>query len=156
MRAVTLIFILLLILACHNKGHPNSSRETKEVNKDVSSMMNQISEDLSAKGPVVWLQYFDSSAHFFMVNNGSMVFPDFESGKRFIIDTLVKMVQNVRLTFNDVQIDSFSENAASVSAGYHEETKDMSGNDHIYNGYFTGLAVLTDRGWKLRNLHWSE
>ena len=156
MRIVLLVTCMLLILACHNGDRSASPGESPGVTSTLSTMMEHISEDLSSKGPSAWLNYFDSSAHFFMANNGSLVFPNFKSGKNFINDTLVKMVQSVNLTFSNVKIDSLSGTAASIGAKYHEETKDMSGNSHIYDGYFTGLAVRTDDGWKLRNLHWSE
>jgi len=156
MRKVVSIASILLIFAYCSDEHPASNPEGKGITKAISSMMDHISGDLASKGPAAWLNYFDSSSHFFMANNGILVFPDFEAGKKFINDTLVKMVQGIRLTFSNIKIDSLSETTASIAAKYHEDTKDMAGTSRSFDGYFTGLAVLTGSGWKLRNLHWSE
>jgi hypothetical protein len=156
MKLVILIVGLLFILSCNSHSGGPSGTEKVEVNKAVHAMMENIAIDVSQKGPVAWLNYFDSSAHFFMANNGNLAFRDFGSGKRMIMDTLIKMVQSIQLRFSDIRIDSLSWNTASIGAKYHEESKDTEGNSHLYDGYFTGVAVLTDQGWRLRNLHWSE
>jgi hypothetical protein len=142
---IRFVFILLLFISSSSSGQ-----------QSVNRMMQDIARDITAKGPSAWLIYFENSPDFFMVSDGKLAFRDHESARLFIENTLVKNISHIVLSWSNIRIDSLTPALASAGAEFHEEMSDSSGKTTPYDGYFTAIAERTDRGWQLRNVHWSS
>ena len=118
-------------------------------------MTEHIVSDLSVKGPIAWLDYFEDNPGFFMAVEGGLAFKDYQSANRYIRDTLVKTFRQISLQWDHLRIDPLTPNLASIGAGFHEEIIDSSGRKLSQGGYFSALAEKTFRGWQFRNVHWS-
>jgi hypothetical protein len=105
--------------------------------------------------PAAWLNYFEESPDFFMVSDGQLAFKDYQSGKLFIENTLIKNILKINLQWNYLRIDPLTSELASMGGNFHEDLTDSSGKIIQSDGYLTAVAKLTNRGWKIRNLHWS-
>jgi hypothetical protein len=147
--------VALLLVSCGHRRGPLTEKDSAIITDSIQQLMTGIARDLSANGPAVWLNYFDDAPGFFMVSDGDLDFPDYSTAKRFILDTLVKNISNITLNWSAVRVDPLSRHLAAVNAGFHEELTSIAGEKMPVEGYFSGTAVLTDHGWKLRNLHWS-
>jgi len=118
-------------------------------------MMSGIATDISAKGPIAWLDWFEASPDFFMASEGMIVFANADSASSFIRNKLVKQIHTIDLRWDNMRIDPISDNFAVVAANWKENLTDFSNNKISEGGYFTGLAEKTSKGWQLRNCHWS-
>jgi hypothetical protein len=118
-------------------------------------MTANIARDISAKGPIAWLGYFDNSPEFFMANDGQLAFRNYQSAQTFIKDTLVKSISKINLKWSNTRIDVLSLCVASIGSNFHEDITFANGKPMPFNGYFTGTAIRRGKSWKLRNLHWS-
>jgi hypothetical protein len=148
------LFIILFI-SCRINNAPLNASEMELVKDSVKAMTDHISKDLSVRGPVAWLDYFEDGPNFYMASDGLLVFRDYQSAGKFINDTLVKTFVLIILRWDQLRIDPLSINLASVSSGFHEELKDSAGKSIFTNGYFSAVAEKTSHGWQLRNTHWS-
>ncbi len=152
-------FLLLaagsLMVACKSNPKQSAAVNRAVVKSAAADMMTNIQRDVSGKGPIAWLDYFDDSPDFFMVSDGSLVFQDYDAAKAFITNTLVKTIPHIHLQFTNVRIEALTAKLASVAAGFHEELTDPTGKILPVNGYFTGIAHLSGNTWKLRNANWS-
>ncbi len=91
-----------------------------------------------------------------MATDGHLAFGDYATARKFIQDTLVKIMPGIALHWTNLQVDPLSRRIAAARADY-QETQTMADRKTIANdGYFTAIACLTLRGWKLHNLHWSS
>ena len=150
---IPLFFVF--IISCNNATESVTSNERSLVRDSVQRMANSIAEDLSHNGPVAWLTYFENSPEFFMAANGQLVFPNIETAKSFINNTLVKIMPKIDLHWSNIQIDPLSNQLAGISAAFHEDIMDSTGKLTPHDGYFTAIAHKTTQGWKLHNVHWS-
>ena len=150
-----LLLIFVFAISCNNQAKSDISHENSFARDSVQVMMHSIVKDLSQKGPIAWLSYFENTPEFFMVSNGRLEFPNIDTAKYFIKHTLVKIIAGIELRWGNIRIDVLTNEWASVSAVYYEDIKDSSGKTMPYHGYFTAIAHRTSEGWKLRNLHWS-
>ena len=150
------LFIYSSITSCNDQTRSLTQNQSETVRDSVKQMMNSISKDLSDKGPVAWLQYFENSPGFFMASDGLLVFPGRDSAESFINNTLVKQIQKIDLQWSNIQIDPLSLTLAGVAANWHEVLTDFANNKTAETGYFTAIAENTSTGWKLRNAHWSS
>jgi len=133
-----------------------SNKQVAVVKNNVLKFTNNISKDVSTKGPVAWLSYFENSQDFFMASDGQIVFHNYLSAQKFIQDTLVKNISNIKLQWGNMRINVLSVRAATIGSDFHEDiTMAAAKNVVPIDGYFTGTAVLDGNNWKLRNLHWS-
>ncbi len=146
-----IIFIFFLFISFSSPGQMSSP-----VCDSVNRMMQGIARDITAKGPSAWLIYFEDSPDFFMVSDGKMAFRDHETARLVIENTLAKNISHISLSWSHIRIDSLTPALASAGAEFHEDISDPSGKMTPYDGYFTALAERTDRGWQLRNAHWSS
>jgi hypothetical protein len=135
---------------------PFSPAKRALVADSVNRMMQGIARDITANGPSAWLIYFEDSPDFFMASDGKLAFQDHESARLFIENTLVKNISHINLIWSDIRIDPLTPGLASAGATFHEEISDSAGKITPYDGYFTGVAERTDRGWQLRSAHWSS
>jgi hypothetical protein len=119
-------------------------------------MTESIAKNISHEGPVAWLRYFENSPGFFMASDGQLVFPNIDTAKNFINNILIKAMPEIQLRWSNIRIDPLAINLASISAVYHEDISDSTGNMTPHDGYFTAIAHQTAQGWKLRNAHWSS
>ena len=150
-----LLPIFVFAISCSNLEKSDISHENSFARDSVQVMMHSIVKDLSQKGPIAWLRYFEDTPEFFMVSNGRLEFPNIDTAKYFINHTLVKIISNIELQWRNIRIDVLTDEWVSVSAVYHEDITDASGRTLPYNGYFTAVVHRTSEGWKLRNVHWS-
>ena len=151
-----LLTIFVFAISCSNLEKSDISHENSFARDSVQVMMHSIVKDLSQKGPIAWLSYFEDTPEFFMVSNGGLEFPNIDTAKYFINHTLVKIIAGIELRWGNIRIDVLTNEWASVSALYHEDIRDSSCKTMPYDGYFTAIAHRTSEGWKLRNLHWSS
>jgi hypothetical protein len=135
---------------------PYSPAKRALIKDSVDRMMQNIARDITSNGPSAWLIYFKDSPDFFMASDGKLAFHDHESARLFIENTLVKNISHINLRWSDLRIDPLTTGFASAGAEFHEEISDSSGKMTPYDGYFTGVAESTDRGWQLRSAHWSS
>jgi len=118
-------------------------------------MASNIARDVSAKGPSAWLNYFQDSPDFFMANDGRLTFHNYQSAKAFIQDTLVKSISKITLNWSHMRIDPLTSRLAAIGSDFHEDITFANGKPLPLDGYFSGIAIQTKTGWKLRNAHWS-
>jgi hypothetical protein len=149
------LFAITLIVSCRSNRTKLSTAETDLVRDSVTSLAANIARDISGKGPVAWLQYFENSPDFFMASDGQLALQGYESAKKFILKTLIKSIPAINLKWSHLRIDPLANDLASIGADFHEDLTDATGKTLSYDGYFTGLAHYDGRNWKLRNLHWS-
>jgi hypothetical protein len=121
----------------------------------VRQMAASIARDISAEGPNAWLRYFTGDRDFFMANDGSMQFSTLEDAKTFLNKFSVG-VAHLELTWGEIRVDAIAPGVAVMASPYHEVITSASGSVSRFDGYFTGLAIETKTGWKLRDAHWSS
>jgi hypothetical protein len=148
-------FLLILFISCKTKSTSMGVQESELVKDSVSLMTDHIISDLTLKGPIAWLDYFEDSPGFFMAVQGTLAFGDFQSANAYIRDTLVKTFRQISLKWDHLRIDPLTSTMAFIGTGFHEDIIDSSGRKLSQGGYFSALAVKTFRGWQLRNVHWS-
>jgi hypothetical protein len=144
-----------LLFSCRHRYGPLTEKDNAIIRDSVVQLTTTIARDLSANGPAVWLKYFDDAPGFFMISDGSLAFPDLNTAKRFILDTLVRNIPKITLDWSAVQVYPLTRRLAAIDAGFHEVLTTAAGEKIEVQGYFSGTAALTVHGWKLRNLHWS-
>jgi hypothetical protein len=157
------LFSLLLLLsticcmqACkHHHRRRFDAKAMAAVKDSVNQMTINIARDISAKGPIAWLGYFDNSPEFFMANDGQLAFRNYQSAQTFIKDTLVKSISKITLKWSNTRVDILSPCTASIGSEFHEDITFANGKPMPFDGYFTGTAISRGKSWKLRNLHWS-
>jgi hypothetical protein len=147
--------IAILFLSCKTKTTSLNSKEAESVKDSVLLMTARIAGDLSAKGPIAWLDYFEDSPDFFMAAEGSLTFKDYQTARIYIRDTLVNIFHQIILHWDHIRIDPLTSGLASIGAGFREELTDSAGKTISEAGYFSAIAEQTTQGWQLRNAHWS-
>jgi hypothetical protein len=149
------MILFLLISSCSNHADYLTQAQNAFVKSNVQQMTDSIAKNVSDKGPVAWLLYFENTPGFFMASEGQLKFSNHDSASNFINTTLVKSIHKIELHWSTVRIDPLTNKLASIGAFFHEDITDISGKKIPVDGYFTGIAHLTSQGWKLRNAHWS-
>jgi len=152
---VLLVFALWLTTSCKCHKHSLSAADSIAITDSVKQLTANISRDLAAKGPASWLNYFQNSPQFFMAADGQLSFRDYNSAKAFIQDTLIKNMHKIVLKWSNTRIDVLSRRIASIGCDFHEDITLANEQTLPFDGYFSGTAVATPQGWKLRNAHWS-
>ncbi len=155
MKLTSLICLIIFTGSCNNRTVRNTPAQNSEVKDSVAKLMQNISKEVSEKGPVAWLQIFENSPGFFMVSDGQLQFPDNDSAHRFISHTLIKMIPNIDLKWHNLRIDPLTNTLAAIGADFHEDITTMDQRRMPVDGYFTALAENGAKGWQLRNAHWS-
>jgi hypothetical protein len=152
---VLLVFALWLNTACKYHKHVLSAADSIAVSDSVKQLTANISHDLASRGPVVWLNYFQNSPQFFMAADGQLSFRDYHSAEAFIRDTLIKNMHKIELKWSNMRVDVLTRSIAAIGGDFHEDITLANGQTLPFDGYFSGTAVATSGGWKLRNAHWS-
>ena len=156
-RTTLLVFIGLIffISYCRNNKDSLTQIQGSSVKDGVQEMLDSIARNVSDKGPIAWLQYFENTPDFFMASDGQLDFPNKDSATSLINNTIVKQINKIELNWNNIRIDVLGGTLADIAADFHEEITESNGNKIPVDGYFTGLAHRSVQGWQLRNLHWS-
>jgi len=150
-----LFLLVISIISCNKPGQSFDVTESNLVKDTVTNMVLNVEKDISISGPAAWLNYFENSPHFFMATDGNLVFKDYQSAKAFILNTLVKSIPHIKLRWDHIRVEPFSDNIASIGADFQEELTSNAGKTVFFTGYFTATAHKTNVGWKLINVHWS-
>ena len=152
---VVSVFTSVSAAGCAGEMKQLSNAEKAEIEEHVSAMALTIASDLEARGPIAWLDHFLDVPEFFMASDGRLLFPDIESAEK-IVEGFAHSIAKMELVWRDIFIDPIEDGMAMMGATYDEVLVDTSGTVLNLSGYFTGMAVETADGWKLRNLHWSS
>ncbi len=97
---VPFLLAACLCTSCKNQhqGLNDTNIDSAVIKDSVTALTVNITHSLAAKGPVVWLNYFQDSPDFFMANEGQLALHNYQSAKAFIRDTLVKSISKINLT----------------------------------------------------------
>ena len=148
--------LITLIFSCNHQQQKLTPDQASNVKTSVTNLTVNIASDVSTKGPIAWLNYFENSPDFFMASEGQIVFHNYASAQTFIQDTLTKNISKIHLQWSHIRVNALSTQTASIGSNFHEDMTIIASNKTIsVDGYFTATAILTNNGWKLRNLHWS-
>jgi hypothetical protein len=157
--ATTLCFILIsstfYVSSCRHDSASLTQTQYAMVKNSVTEMVESISKNVSDKGPVAWLLYFENAPDFFMASEGQLKFPNIDTATNFINKTLVRNISKIELHWSHIRIDPLTRELASIGAIFHEDILNTDKKTIPVDGYFTGIAHQTPQGWKLRNAHWS-
>jgi len=146
----------LLSFSCNYSKQQLTPGEIEYVQQNVTKFTANLAGDLSARGPIAWEDYIDTSKNFFMADVGQLVFKSGPTAKVFIQDTLSKSIRKINLQWTNMRIDPLTDNIATIGSDYHEDITNSSGASASYDGYFTATVTLKDGRWKIREAHWSE
>jgi FlaG/FlaF family flagellin (archaellin) len=149
------ILIAGIVSACNSSTQSLVTGQQAKVKTAVQQFADSIATGVTHDGPIAWLKYFDHSPAFFMASDGQLVFPDQQAADKFITGTLVKSISKINLSWTNLRVDALTPEMGLIAAGFHEDITDSKGNTTSYNGYFTGIAQQTNKGWQLRDAHWS-
>lgn len=152
---VPFLLMAYIFASCQSKQQDFNAADSNAVKDSVTRLTVNIAHDLAAKGPVAWLNYFQDSPDFFMANEGQLALHNYQSAKAFIRDTLVKSISKINLQWSHTRIDPLAQSIAAIGSDFHEDITFAWGETTPFDGYFTGVAIKTSEGWKLRNAHWS-
>jgi len=150
-----LISCLLYISSCQNDEDSLTQIQYSIVKNNVTKMVGSIAKNISDKGPIGWLFYFENTPEFFMASEGQLKFPNRDSAANFINNNLVHNISKIELHWSNIRIDPLTIKIASIGATFHEDIINVDGKNIQVDGYFTGIAHQTSQGWKLQNAHWS-
>jgi SnoaL-like domain len=148
------LFVCLFV-SCQSDTATVDQTETRIVTDSVKELLGGVEKDIALNGPISWLNYFEDSPDFYMASDGELAFNNYQNARSFIEKILVNKIKRVKLQLNHVRIDPLTRQFASIGADFHEEMTDSAEKIIPVEGYFTAVARQTDRGWKLRSLHWS-
>jgi hypothetical protein len=148
-------FGMLLIFSCKNNTAKLTTEERKLVTDSVTRMATNISNDISAKGPAAWLNYFENDPGFFMASGGMLVFRNYTVAKSYTLDTVAKNFKKISLDLANVKVDPLTVNYASLGADFHEDIVLANGQSLSVGGYVTATAHFDGSKWRLRNLNWA-
>jgi hypothetical protein len=118
-------------------------------------MMTTVSSEISSKGPIGWVNFFEKSPHFLMASEGQLAFHSGEQADSMTRNIVVKLIKKISLQWSQVQVDPLTADLACVAAYWHEDRMDSTNNKISQDGFFTAVAEKTPEGWKFRNSHWS-
>lgn len=145
----------ILFNSCKPNTNKVGLKQSFAIIDSVDHMTNDISRDLAAKGPIAWLDYFDHSPQLFMISDGQPNFNDYQSAEKFIRDTVSKRIIRVTLKWKGKSIGWITRDVVAINSPVHEDLLMANGQTIAYDGYVSGTALSTSKGWKLVNLHWS-
>jgi hypothetical protein len=149
------LLALILLFSCKQNSTTFTASEAASVKDSVQLLAANTAKDISTKGPIAWLDYFEDASDFFMASNGDMAFADYKTADLFIKNTLVKQIPHINLKWSNIRIDPLTPQIAIIGANFHEDITDSLGKVTPFDGYFTAAAHQTAKGWKYRNAHWS-
>lgn len=121
----------------------------------VRQFMVEVEQQVTARGPAAWKDFFMTDPGFFMASDGVIAFPDSDAAARGI-EALTHTLQHIELQWeNDLRTDVITPNIAGVAVSWHEVQVDNNARQTSEHGFFTGIAELKDKRWRFRSAHWS-
>jgi len=147
--------VAILNISCKNTGVVFSADDSALVKDGVTAMTANIANDVSQKGPIAWLDYFEDSSRFFMASNGQLAFKDYASAKTVILNNLVKGISKIMLSWQNVRVDPLTPEFANIGANFHEDLVLANGNTLTVDGYVTASAHFNGSKWMLRYMNWA-
>ncbi|HTD42178.1 MAG TPA: hypothetical protein VK671_16225 [Mucilaginibacter sp.] len=153
--SICIALISTVLLSCQENRTSLSTSQSQEVKDSVLKLADLTAKDITAKGPIAWLDHFEDSPDFFMVNEGTLALSNYRAADSFIKTTLVKVMPKITLKWSAIRVDPLTSQIAIMAANFHEDAADASGKITPYDGYFTATIHKTEKGWKFRNEHWS-
>lgn len=156
MRTTILITVAFIAISCKNTTGSLTAKQISDVQDSVHILGDSIEKFVSQQGPLAWLRYFENSPQFFMAADGQLVFPNIDSAKNFVTNILTKTYRNIELHWSNIRVVPVSLQFAILAANFHEDITYSDGKKLSTDGYFTGTAHETTKGWKLQNAHWSS
>ena len=153
---VTAVILVASIANADDQGRPNLSvSEASAVTRMVQEFMAAVARDVTAQGPRAWRKYLSQQHAFIMASNGQLVFESGEAAQKGI-GTLEQTIEHIELHWGQsLHIDPLTDTLADVGVPFHEILVQKPGQRVSVDGYFTGLAEHSDRGWQFRSAHWS-
>jgi hypothetical protein len=152
----TSIIGLLVLSACRS-GPPETLDATHAaaIEDSVRQLATSIARDLAQDGPAAWSAYFLDGPEFFMASDGELVFPDVGAAEEFL-QQFAPGISSIELFWDNLRVDPLAPGTAVLAASFREVLTDTAGAETPMRGYFTGVAVHTTVGWRLRDMHWSS
>ena len=142
-------------LGAPDSNFPEGFSKTN-VENDIRQFMSDVSQQVTARGPTAWKDFFSSDPGFFMVSDGAMVFQDADAAASGI-EALTHTLKHIELQWgDDLRIDAITPNIAAVAVSWHEVQVDNDSHETREHGFFTGIAELKDNRWRFRSAHWSS
>ena len=142
--------VLLLLPGCASGGDGGG----RHVAQEVRTMAERIPQDLAREGPMAWSRYFARSPGFFMAVDGQLAFAS-NAAADSAMPAIARALRGVDLRWRSLCVDSLSPDLAVMAGPFTEGLTDSLGRTSSIAGYFSAVAVRSDSGWRLRNLHWS-
>ena len=149
------LLVIFIGLGCGQKKADDNTASLSTAKDSIAQLTANTAKIISAKGPIGWLDVFENSPDFYMVNDGFVAFKNYKTAEKFIRDTLRENLQHVELKFSNIRVTALSPESGSVGAAYNEILSFTKGTPVTVRGYFTATAHHTPTGWKFINLHWS-
>ena len=137
---------LSILASCSHRHHCFTPSDREGVQDSVVRLFADVAWDVSARGPSAWLGYFDDAPGFFMATNGRIALRDYPTARKFIQDTLVKIMPGIVLHWANLQVDPLSGRIAAARADYQETLTMADGKTITDVGYFTAIACLNSSG----------
>src|ERR1700730_14065451 len=122
-----LLLVINVAISCKQSPAHLSIQDSALIKDSVSKMAVNMARDISKKGPAAWLDYFENTPGFFMASQGELVFADYQSAQRFILNTLDKEISKISLQWNNLRVDPLASDLAFIGAGFHEDLSNISG-----------------------------
>ncbi len=149
------LFALSLLFSCKQNTTSFTASQAASIKDSVMQLANNTAKDITAKGPIAWLDYFENSPDFFMASDGDLAFVNYAAANSFIKNTLVHQMRAITLKWSNIRINPTSPDYATMAANFHEDITDLAGKTMPFDGYFTATVHQTTKGWKYLNMHWS-
>ncbi len=154
----SLTAIIVILFGC--QPAPQEKKKERENLQPVKTLIEQtvqnMAYDVRAEGPHAFTGYFEHSPQFSMITNGQLIFPDYKTAEQVIERQWATSVVKLSLRWKQVKVEPINSEFAYVKAAYTDSSTLNTGRKIFRAGYFTGLAHLTDKGWRIRTAHWSD
>lgn len=150
-------FVALALGRAADGAEPNPAAgvDTARVTREVGAMLAEIPAALGRDGPRAWLRYFDDDPSFLMASDGALQLDGIAAARAFL-EKYAAGIRAIELHWSNIRIVALAPGIATVAADYREELTGRDGREMHPHGYFTGLAIRTVSGWRLRSAHWSR
>lgn len=155
MAKIYLLLLLAFFLSGCIQKKPDNAASLSATKDSISLLVENTAKNITAKGPIGWLDEFENSPDFYMANDGAIAFKDYPTAEKFVRDTLSKHMQHIELKFSNIRIKPLSPESGSIGATFHEMLTITEDKAFPVDGYFTATAHHTTAGWKYTNMHWS-
>lgn len=150
------IVVLLTLSACQSAPPETlEANHAAAIEDSVRQWALAITRDLERDGPAAWSAHFLDGPEFFMASDGELVFPDIDAAEEFLRE-FAPGISRIELSWDGLRVDPLAPGAAVLAASFREVLRDTTGAEALMRGYFTGVAVHTTVGWRLRDMHWSS